>query len=350
MEEDVMSMTEGKCELLVSRTWPQVSMLVFLFGFLVLGMLAYRTYVAGPPVPARVVDAGGNVLFTADDIRGGQQVFLRNGLMEYGSVFGHGGYLGPDYTADYLHRAAQSVFGMYARVGDRPLERTIADFKENRYEPRDGVLHLTAAQAAAFAEVLSDYRAFFAQPDTRTGLRQGLLADPTELRQLTAFFAWSAWAASARRPGHDYSYTNNWPPEPLVDNHPTAAMLLWSMLSLAALLGGIGVLFAVYGRYDFLGWHGREQRQIVFRQPGDVTLTPAQRACAWFFLVMAPSSSCCKHWSAALLSITVPSCRTSSASTSPGSCRSTWRAPGTCSSRSCGCRRHIWRRASSWRR
>ena len=48
----------------------------------------------------------GALLFTQDDILDGQQVFLRNGLMEYGSIFGHGAYLGPDYTADYLRRSA----------------------------------------------------------------------------------------------------------------------------------------------------------------------------------------------------------------------------------------------------
>ena len=33
--------------------------------------------------------------------------------MEYGSIFGHGAYLGPDWTADYLHRSALSVEDQY---------------------------------------------------------------------------------------------------------------------------------------------------------------------------------------------------------------------------------------------
>ena len=64
-------------------------------------------------------------------------------------------------------------------------------------------------------------------------------------------------------------------------------MIVWSVLSLIALLGGIGILFGVFGRWRFLGWHGREQATLSFRAPGDVALTPAQRACAWFFFVMA---------------------------------------------------------------
>ena len=63
--------------------------------------------------------------------------------------------------------------------------------------------------------------------------------------------------------------------------------MFWSVLSLIALLGGIGLLLAAFGRWNFLGWHGREEQRISFRPPDEVMLTPAQRSCAWFFLVMA---------------------------------------------------------------
>ena len=132
------------------------------------------------------------------------------------------------------------------------------------------------------------YSDFFSDPTTEHGLRPEAITDQTQLRQLTAFFAWTAWAAAAERPGHDYSYTNNWPPEPRVDNKPTANVIVWSVLSLIALLGGIGLLFGAFGRWGRnLGWHGREQATLSFRAPGDVALTPAQRATAWFFFVMA---------------------------------------------------------------
>src|ERR1051325_1604183 len=108
-----MTAGSGRRGLLISRGWVQAVILVVLFGFFVLGLLAYRTYQAKPPIPERVVDPSGAVLYTARDIERGQEVFLNNGLMEYGSVFGHGAYLGPDYTADYLHRAAQIVSDHY---------------------------------------------------------------------------------------------------------------------------------------------------------------------------------------------------------------------------------------------
>ena len=278
---------ESKRQLLISRGWVQAVAIVMIFGFTVMGMLAYRTYTGEPPIPARVTDDSGRVLFTRTDILAGQAVFLRNGLMEYGSIFGHGAYLGPDFTADYLHRAALSVMEFHGgETSDRAKLQTVADFKNNRYNPSTDTLTYTAAQAHAFEQLSKEYGEFFGEPTTKYGLRPNAIRDPEQIRQLTAFFSWSAWASAALRPGLPYSYTNNWPPEPLVENRATADAIVWSVLSLIALLGGIGLLFAAFGRWNFLGWHGREQQTVSFRPPNEVLLTPAQRACAWFFLVM----------------------------------------------------------------
>src|SRR5512147_916590 len=124
--------------LLVSRAWVQASVVVLVFGFFVLGLLAYRTYTASPPIPAEVRSDEGTLVFTAEDVRAGQQVFLSRGLMEYGSVFGHGGYLGPDYTADYLRRAAVIVNRHHGAADDDEDPRTVRDFRENRYDPTTG--------------------------------------------------------------------------------------------------------------------------------------------------------------------------------------------------------------------
>lgn len=278
----------GRRGLLVSSAWIQAGAVVVLFGFFVMGLLAYRTYTAEPPIPARVTAPGDVVLFTGSDITAGQQVFLKNGLMEYGSIFGHGAYLGPDYTADYLHRAALSVEKAYGGPDSGHAHAlTVQDFKSNRYDPATGTLAFTAAQAAAFHQLEMYYAQYFADPTSDHGLRPGAITAPEDLHQITAFFAWTAWAASANRPKEVYSYTNNWPPEPLVDNAPTANTLVWSVLSLIALLGGIGLLFGAFGRWSFLGWHGREERSIAFLPPDSVHLTPAQRSCSWFFFTMA---------------------------------------------------------------
>jgi nitric oxide reductase subunit B len=277
----------GRRELLVSRTWFQVAALVILIGFFVLGFLAYRTYESDPPIPERAVDPSGATVYTRDDVREGQKVFLHKGLMEYGSIFGHGAYLGPDFTADYLRRSSDSVREQLGGdESDSARQRTIEQFQGNRYDPETGTLPLSAEQANAFEELNRHYERFFREPTTRFGLRPEPIDSSEQVRELTAFFAWSSWAASARRPGHNYSYTNNWPPEPGVGNEPTANVVVWSVVSLIALLGGIGILFGVFGRWR-LGWQGREQARLSFRLPGDVALTPAQRATAWFFFAMA---------------------------------------------------------------
>ncbi len=283
-----MEVTQRR-EFLISKAWIQAVVLVVLCGFFVLGLLAYRTYMAHPPVPARVVDQSGNLLFTGHDVSQGQQVFLHHGLMEYGSVFGHGAYLGPDYTADYLRRSADLVRDAYGGPSsDSAAQKTIADMRTNRYDAKTKTLTFSAAEAAAYRHLVPYYSRFFSDPKSEHGLRPDAITDRTQLRRLTAFFAWTAWAAAAKRPGHSYSYTNNWPSEPRVDNRPTANVIVWSVLSLIALLGGIGLLFAAFGRWGSrLGWHGREQATLSFRSPGDVALTPAQRATAWFFFVMA---------------------------------------------------------------
>jgi nitric oxide reductase subunit B len=270
----------------MAKGWVQAVLLVSLFGFTVLGFMAARTYQAEPPIPDRVVSASGAALFTDEDVRLGQEVFLRNGLMQYGSIFGHGGYLGPDFTADYLHRAALDVEETYGGEGTDARRRSIEEFRTNAYDPATRTLVYSDAQADAFQRLVVHYHDFFSNPAGNTGLRPAAIASVDDTRHLTAYFSWSAWVAAAERPGKDYSYTNNWPPEELVGNGPTANVVVWSVLSLIALLTGIGALLAVFGRWNWLGWHGRDHQELSFRSPDTVALTPSQKATAGFFLAM----------------------------------------------------------------
>lgn len=273
---------------MIANGWIQAAGLVLLVGFFIMGVLTFYTYNDEPPIPEIVKDGRGNALITRADVMAGQKIFLGNGLMEYGSIFGHGAYLGPDFTAEYLHRAALASIDFYSRSNpDSANRRTIEDFKGNRYNPGSGTVIYSDAQVYAFEQCRAYYGTFFGEPTTKFGLRPSAITDPEQIRKLVAFFSWTAWAASAERPGHSYSYTNNWPPESLIANHATADAIVWSVLSLIALLGGTGLLLALFGRWNLMGWHGREQRQISFRAPDEVALTPAQNACAWFFFVMA---------------------------------------------------------------
>src|SRR5918995_5134829 len=135
---------DGKRDLLVSKTWLQVAGLVVLAGFFVLGLLAYRTYQSDPPIADRAVDESGNTVYAGDDVREGQKVFLHHGLMEYGSIFGHGAYLGPDFTADYLRRASDSVRDQLGgTASDSARQETIGQFQSNRYDVDSGTLELS---------------------------------------------------------------------------------------------------------------------------------------------------------------------------------------------------------------
>lgn len=274
---------------LIGKGWIQGVALVLVFGFFVMGILAYRTYTASMPLPARVETASGAVLFTGDDITRGQELYQARGLHEYGSVVGHGAYLGPDYTADYLRRASDDVAAQLMAGGMADThDAVVEEFRTNRYNPETHTLVFTDRQAEAFTRLTQHYAEFFGENSTKYGLRPRLITDPTDIHNLTAFFAWTAWAAAADRPGHNYSYTNNWPSEPRVDNGPTAQLIVWSALSLIVLLAGTGIMFAVYGRWSQkIGWHSGEAPTLSFRQPGEVALTPAQRATIWFFAIVS---------------------------------------------------------------
>lgn len=282
-------LTRGKTELAISKGWVQGVALVMVFGFFVMGLLAFRTYTDSMPLPAKVVDSSGEVVFSEADIQAGQQIFLSRGLQQYGSVMGHGGYLGPDYTAEYLRLASENVTKQLKDKGVQdPTQATVEMMRTNRYDEKSGVLTYTPEQVAAFKEITKHYAEFFGTDSTKYGLLPNLITDPQQIHELTAFFSWTAWASAAERPGHDYSYTNNWPAEPRVDNHPTSAVVLWSAMSLIALLAGLGLLFAIYGRWSArIGWHSTETPALAFKQPGKVGITPAQKATAWFFLVVA---------------------------------------------------------------
>lgn len=283
-----------RARMVISSAWLQIALLTFVIGFTVLGYMARVVNREKPPIPRQVAAADGRVVYTGDDVMAGQHLFQKYGLMQFGTIFGHGAYLGPDFTAQYLHGAVGAMQDYYVAQrlpAGEAAARVEHESKDNLYDAGSGTLRYTPAQAHAFDEMKAFYAGWFSEPVKQRGLRRPHLSDPQELHQLTSYFAWSAWAATAKRPGKDYSYTNNWPPESAAGNTATAEAFLASVLSLVALLGGTGIVFFIFGRYDLLGWHRREEeepgRRLRFRPPEDVTLTPAQRATSWYFLVIA---------------------------------------------------------------
>ncbi len=288
-------MDQPRGRMVISRWWAQVAILTFLAGFTVLGWMAYAVHTEHPPVPDRVVDPSGRTVFTGRAIQAGHDVFRKYGLMEHGTIFGHGAYLGPDFTAEYLHRAALAMLAFYAGSQPAPPEAVIQErvrreMKNNTWDPQTRTLTYTPGQVHAWRTLTQYYTAWFGPMSTQQGLKRPHIADANETQNLTSYLSWAAWASSTTRPGTNYSYTNNWPEEPLVANHPTSQAVLWSALSLVALLCGAGAVFFFFGRYAWLGWHQEpadRQRKMILHEPGDVALTRSQRMTAWYFLVVA---------------------------------------------------------------
>ncbi len=98
----------------LSPWWRNAVLLVMVLGFTILIWRSVATYSDAPPIPARVVGPADETIFTSDDILSGQQVFLKYGLMENGSIWGHGAYLGPDFSAEYLHRLSMAMADSFA--------------------------------------------------------------------------------------------------------------------------------------------------------------------------------------------------------------------------------------------
>ena len=193
MSDHVLVKDSDRAELNLSKGWVQGVALVLVFGFFVMGMLALRTYTDSMPLPEEVTAAGGEVVYTRADVTAGQEIFLRRGLQQYGSVMGHGGYLGPDYTADYLRRSSEHIRRALSTSGQQePSEATKQMLRENRYDDASGRLEFTDEQVAAFEDAKKHYAAFFGTDSTRYGLLPQVITDPQEIHELTAFFSWTA--------------------------------------------------------------------------------------------------------------------------------------------------------------
>src|SRR5215470_4245496 len=281
----------------LSSWWKVAAVVTMAAGFAVLILLTVKAYQNAPPIPDKSVDPAGAAVFTADDVIAGQQVFLKHGLMDNGTIWGHGGYLGPDFSAQSLHILALDLADRIARArlnrgypGLTPEEKSAVDgavaldLKANRYDPASRTLVLPAGAAQYFSSQVEYWRKYFGRSERNGGLARETVSDPRELRQLTAFFVWTAWASAAMRPGASHSYTNNFPYEPLAGNTPTAGALIYSALSLVFLLGGTAAVLLAFGKFDYLGGH---RRAAVAAPAAALPVSDAQLATLKFMAIAA---------------------------------------------------------------
>jgi nitric oxide reductase subunit B len=266
-------------------------------GFAILIFISSRAYKNAPPIPEKVLGPGGEIIYTSEDITDGQEVFLKYALMENGTIWGHGAYLGPDFSAEYLHTLALDTAEAVAEhLYDRNLvELTDAErlnvnaeagrlLKMNRYDTGTKILTFTQAEVDSFGGQIGKWSKYFSGPDTTGGLPAKYIDDPDELYKLTAFFSWAAWVSAANRPDKKYSYTNNFPYDPMIGNRPTNAAILWSALSLIGLLAGIALVLFAFGRFSYLGWRGdpaQIEPKMLLGPP-----TESQKATIKFFFVV----------------------------------------------------------------
>ena len=282
----------------VSPWWRRAVIVTLLAGFVILIGISGASYNAGPPVPRSVVNPSGETVFSGEDIMAGQQVFLRYGLMENGTIWGHGAYLGPDFSAEYLHNLAihtreALAQKKYNRAANElaPFEQNALDaeikqvFKQNRYNPQTETLQYTGYEAASFHRQRTLWAAYFTSSTGNRGLPAKYITDKEELRQLTAFFAWTAWGSVANRPDKSYSYTNNFPYDPMVGNTPTSDIILWSALSIIGLLAGTAAVLFAFGKFHYLGWKGVGEH--IHPQLLPNTAGSGQRATIKYFLIVS---------------------------------------------------------------
>ena len=282
----------------LSLWWLRSVLIVMALGFAGLIAITTLAYRNAPPIPQQVMDEHGIAVFSGDDISDGQAVFLKYGLMANGSVWGHGAYLGPDYSAETLHQMGEvSAEAIAQQQYQHPLSaltlsqqaavhaETAVSLKTNRYDAATATLHFTAAQTAAYRQQINYWSDYFRHPSRNGGLKAGLITDPTELRQFSAFVTWAAWASVATRPGEDYSYTNNFPYDPSVGNIAIPGALLWSALSLMVLLAGIAAVLLAFGKFDYLGWITRGHHVHPHLLSGQSS--PGQNALVKYFVVVA---------------------------------------------------------------
>ncbi len=276
-----------------------IAVMVVSFGVLLYyGREIYRE---APPIPDKVVTESGETLFTGQDIRDGQNVWQSLGGHQLGTIWGHGAYQAPDWTADWLHREAVFMLDRMAAdahgkaYNDLTEEQQAAlrvtlqrDMRTNTYRPDQKSITVSSLRAEAIAHNSAHYGGLFTDDPSLAHLRdaysvpENSLKDPERVRLLNAFFFWASWACIAERPGQEITYTNNWPADELIGNRPTGAMILWTGFSVIILLAGIGLM---------VWYYASKREEEALKAPASHPLvhagqTPSQRATLKYFWVV----------------------------------------------------------------
>jgi nitric oxide reductase subunit B len=275
---------------------------LLLLSFAVLLWVGGEIHRVMPPIPSALVTDTGKTIYTRADIQKGRQVWQSIGGQQLGSIWGHGSYVAPDWSADWLHREALAWLDIDAKRETSQLyaqlpEDTQATFaarlrpriRKNTYDAQSDTITISEDRAAAISQVAAHYEALFGNDPNLQPLRKAYaMKNDTVLAgehraALSAFIWWSAWSAVTERPGKDITYTNNWPHDSLVGNEPPGHLLMWTVFSVLFLIAGIALL----------GWYHARHKEEALELPASdplalIRVTPSMKATAkYFWLVIA---------------------------------------------------------------
>ncbi|MBX3243275.1 MAG: nitric-oxide reductase large subunit [Acidobacteria bacterium] len=270
---------------------------VLLVSFAILGLIGSEIFRQIPPIPNEVVSTDGTVIIPKESIMDGQNVWQAMGGMQVGSIWGHGSYVAPDWTADYLHREALFILDEFANNDfaqsyealpseeQAKLRQRLQDMvRKNNYDAASGRLTIEPVRARAFEANLIHYSDVFTNGNEDYAIQRNAQSDPVKLRHLTAFIFWTSWASAANRPDNTISYTSNFPSEPLVGNVPTESSIIWTGVSVILLIAGIGMMVWFYAGWP--GYHGSQNAPDTDPLIGQA-VTPSQKATVKYFIVVS---------------------------------------------------------------
>jgi nitric oxide reductase subunit B len=283
---------------MTTRTLRNAAIVSFVVAMAVLLLGGYYARQRMAPIPKEVVSAD-RVLSDRASIMAGQDVYQRYGLMDHGSVWGHGSLRGMDFSADSLHRIggwvrdylaagdAAQASGAYERL-DAAAQRAvdgaaIAEMRENRYDAATERLTLTPAQAYALEQLRGYWEQVMGKGDTHHGFLENTVRTPEERRALADFFFWTAWAAGTPRAAGGLTFTSNWPPDATVGNIAPASALVWSLGGLVALFLVLGLVIYIVHRYQF--FYGETSGVAAARALMEAPVRPSQVSAAKYFVV-----------------------------------------------------------------
>ena len=224
--------------------------LVTVISFAVLIIFGREIYREKPPVPEKVITESGVLLFSAQDIKDGQNIWQSIGGQQVGSIWGHGAYVAPDWSADWLHKEAVFLLDKWSRENfgilyddldperKAMLEVRIQNaLRLNTYDSKTGILTISDERADAVRSISRHYQGLFMDDPSLDEERAAYaipvntIRDPGRMDRMNAFFFWTAWACITNRPDSELTYTSNWPPDQVIGNTASAGLVLWTGFS-----------------------------------------------------------------------------------------------------------------------